>query len=70
MTIGNGSEIKGQDAKITVTTPQGGTGTVTNANNFTLDGITFNLKGASSGETVNLNVTKMQTKPLIDLKNL
>lgn len=59
MTIGNGSEIKGQDAKITVTTPQGGTGTVTNAkNNFTLDGITFNLKGASSGETVNLNVTK------------
>ncbi|SQB35757.1 flagellar filament capping protein FliD [Clostridium cochlearium] len=59
MTIGTGSEIKGQDAKITVTTPQGGTGTVENAkNNFTLDGITFNLRSSNTGETVNLNVTK------------
>ena len=57
--FGTDFSVEGQDAKITVTTPQGGTGTVTNAkNNFTLDGITFNLKGASSGETVNLNVTK------------
>ncbi|MCR1971708.1 flagellar filament capping protein FliD [Clostridium cochlearium] len=66
MTIGTNPEIKGQDAKITVTTPQGGTGTVENAkNNFTLDGITFNLKGLSKKdkdgnpiEEFNLNVTK------------
>ncbi|NOH16432.1 flagellar filament capping protein FliD [Clostridium cochlearium] len=63
---------KGQNAKITVTTPQGGTGTVENAkNNFTLDGITFNLKGVSKNygddstpvyEEFNLNVTKDANK--------
>jgi flagellar hook-associated protein 2 len=68
MTIGTGSEIHGENAKITVTTPQGGTGTVENTkNNFTLDGITFNLKGVSKNygddstpvyEEFNLNVTK------------
>ncbi|MBV1821032.1 flagellar filament capping protein FliD [Clostridium cochlearium] len=63
-----GSIKKGQDAKISVVTPKSEKnedGTyksyeITNAkNNFTLDGITFNLKGISKeGETANLNVTK------------
>lgn len=57
--IGNGSEIHGQDAEVIITTPQGGTGTIKNAkNNFTLDGISFNLRNISTSEEVSLEITK------------
>lgn len=57
--FGTDFSVKGEDAKIQVTTPDGGQGTVTNAkNNFTLDGISFNLKSISTSEEVNLEITK------------
>ncbi|SDL29658.1 flagellar hook-associated protein 2 [Clostridium cochlearium] len=66
--FGTDFSVEGQDAKISVVTPKSEKnedGTyksyeITNAkNNFTLDGITFNLKEISKeGETANLNVTK------------
>lgn len=70
ITIGTGSEIHGQDAEVIVTTPQGGTGTVKNAkNNFTLDGISFNLRNISTSEEVNLEVTKDVDKTIDRFKD-
>ena len=49
----------GKNSIMEVTTPKGGTGIVENEkNNFTIDGVSFNLKGTSDKEKINLNVTK------------
>ncbi|MGL4730139.1 MAG: flagellar filament capping protein FliD [Clostridium sp.] len=56
---------KGTDASCKVTLPNGESGIITSeTNNFTKDGINFDLSGAKTGDTFSITITKDTEKPV------
>ena len=52
----SGNPIKGRDAQVELTTPNGMSIITKSSNNFTIDGVNYNIAGAKEGEEINFSL--------------
>lgn len=66
-----GSIQKGEDAKVTITNPDGESETIyKNSNNFALDGVSYTLNNITEGEEVTVTLTSNPQKTFDKIKEL